>query len=223
MPGKHARILFAGKARAECDVRAPIENWSQKSGQFRWSVAVISVEKNDHIRTICVRKPRQTSAAVSAAQLSNNASALAFGDLGSAVSGIAVDHDDFRDAIGRKIGEHTADGLRFVMGRNDNGDSHATWPVTTTGMTGCAAPETSQLPKLDRRVPRRLRALPALGRAAPRSMLFPIPRPRGCPGIGMPRTRPAASAGQGPGEYRARFLLALDLEPPAQHGLRSDP
>ena len=59
----------------------------------------------------------------------------------------AVDNDDLRDEIGGQIGKHTANGLRFVMGRNDDRYSHADSLITTTGTRGAAVPATRRCPK----------------------------------------------------------------------------
>ncbi len=55
------------------------------------------------------------------------------GEIRRSVRRIAVDNDDLRDEIGRQVGKHTANGLRFVVGRNDDRHSHADSLITTRG------------------------------------------------------------------------------------------
>src|SRR5437660_464540 len=140
MPGQRPGVAGGPKARTHGDIGAILDNRSQENRQLRGSVAVVSVEENDHIRILRIRKPCQTSAPVSSARLLDDLCPRLSGEIGRSVSRIAVDNDDLRDEIGRQIGKHPANGLRFVMGRNDDRYSHADLLITTTGTRGAAVP-----------------------------------------------------------------------------------
>src|SRR3989442_4009699 len=185
MPGQRPGVAGGPKARTHGDIGAILDNRSQDNRQLRGAVAVVSVEENDHIRILRIRKPCQTSAPISSARLLDDLCPHLPGQTGRSVSRIAVDNDDLHDEIGRQIGKHAANGLRFVMGRNDDRYSHADSLITTTGTKGAAVPATRRCPKLDLRVPPRVRAMRAPEPVVPKSMTCPIPRPKGWPRTGM--------------------------------------
>src|SRR6059036_1298930 len=189
MPGQRPGVAGGPKARTHGDIGAILDNRSQENRQLRGSVAVVSVEENDHIRILRIPKPCQTSAPVSSARLLDDLCPHLSGEIGRSVSRIAVDNDDLRDEIGRQISKHTANGLRFVMGGNDDRYSHADCLITTKGMQGAAVPATRQRPRHDLRGPPRVRALRAPEPVVPKSMTCPTPRPKGWRGRGMPQRR----------------------------------
>jgi len=168
---------------------ALLEDRRQDNWQLRRAVAVVAVEENDHIRILRIRKPCQASAPVSSARFLDDLCPHLSREIGRSVSRIAVDNDDLGDEIGRQIGKHMANGLRFVMSRNDDRYSHADSLITTTGTTGAAGLATRRCPKLDPRVPPRVRARRAPEPVVPRSMTCPIPKSKGCRGTGMPQRR----------------------------------
>src|SRR5207253_6533649 len=175
MPGQRPGVAGGPKARTHGDIGAALDNRSQENRQLRGSVAIVSVEENDHIRILRIRKPCQASAPVASARLLDDLCSHLSGEIGRSVSRIAVDNDDFRDEIGRQIGKHTANGLRFVMGRNDDRYSHADSLITTKGTRGAAVPATRQCPRHDLRVPPRVRAMRSPEPAIPKPMTYPIP------------------------------------------------
>src|SRR5881392_3817005 len=189
VPRQRTGVAFAAEARTERNVSAPLDDRSQDNRQLRRAVAVVSVEENDHIRILRIRKPCQTSAPVSPAGFLDDLCPHLSGEIGRSVSRIAVDNDDLRDEIGRQISKHTANGLRFVMGGNDDRYSHADCLITTKGMQGAAVPATRQRPRHDLRGPPRVRALRAPEPVVPKSMTCPTPRPKGWRGRGMPQRR----------------------------------
>ena len=71
--------------------------------------------------------------------LLNHARSHLCGDLRRPIARVAVDNDDFRRQIRRKVRETLANRLRFIMGRDNDGDSHSTDPgrlATTTTEDG---------------------------------------------------------------------------------------
>src|SRR5439155_3932099 len=193
MPGQGPGVAGGPKARTHGDIGAILDNRSQENRQLRGSVAIVSVEENDHIRILRIRKPCQASAPVASARLLDDLCSHLSGEIGRSVSRIAVDHDDFRDEIGRQIGKHTANGLRFVIGWNDHRYSHADL-ITTTETRGASGPATRRRPSLDLRVLPPVRALRAPEPVVPKSTTCPIPRPTGSRGTGTRPRRPDASA-----------------------------
>src|SRR5215469_18596156 len=111
MPGKGAGIVFRAESRTERNVSTPLNDRSQKNRQFRWTVAVVAIEKNNHIRILCIRYTRQTSASISAARFFNNARPHPSGDVGCSIRRVAVDNDDLDDEIRMQIREHAANSL----------------------------------------------------------------------------------------------------------------
>src|SRR5262249_22208063 len=189
VPGQRAAAASAAEARAERNVSASLEYGSQDQRQLRRAVAVISVEKNDHIGILGICQPRQTSAPISSPWFLDDSCPHSLGEMGSSVRGIAVDNDDLRDDIARQIAKHTADGLRFVMCGNDDRYAHAGSLITTMETQDAAVPAMSRRPRRDLRVLLRVRAMRALEPVVPKSMTCPILRPKGGRGRGMRQPR----------------------------------
>src|ERR1700746_1932676 len=117
MPRQRAGGSFCTETRSKRNISPAFDNWRQEYRQLRWAVAVITVEEDNRIRIFCIRKARQTCAPVSPAWFSQNASAFARSDRGSSIGRVAVYNEDLGDQIGRQVVDHTADGLRFIVGR----------------------------------------------------------------------------------------------------------
>lgn len=93
-----------------------------------------------------MRKSRQASASVPPARLLNNLRPHFLGEVWRTITRIAVDNDDLGDEIGREIGKHAANGLRFVMRRNNDRDSHTDSLFTTRRMKGAGVPARRRSP-----------------------------------------------------------------------------
>ena len=76
---------FTAKARTERYVSSPIDDRSQEERQLRRAVAVVSIQKNDHIGILRIRKARQTGAAVPAKRFVEDAGSHFCCDLRSPV------------------------------------------------------------------------------------------------------------------------------------------
>ncbi len=112
------------QARAQGDIGTTVDDGSQKKRQLGRTIAVVSVEEDDYIGSAGIRDSGQTGLTVSATRFAEDAGSHLCGDFGSAVGGIAVYNQDFSDNIGREIGQDAANGLRFIVGRNDDRHSH---------------------------------------------------------------------------------------------------
>ena len=78
------------------------------------------------------------------------------GDLGCAVTRVAVNNQDLGDQVARQVGNNTADGRCLVIRRNNDRDSQGALPqITTTERMASAAPTVRRRPTFDRPVPPR--------------------------------------------------------------------
>ena len=92
------------KPGTQCDVSKPINDWCQEDWQFRGPVAVVTIQKHNHVRAICRGQTREARPSIAPARFLNNPSTHSRSDLGRPIIRIAVDNDDLRRQIGRKIG-----------------------------------------------------------------------------------------------------------------------
>ena len=118
-------MVLAADPRTKRNIRSPFDVRRQQNRQLRRAIAVVSVEENQYVRIVRPSQAGQAGASVSAPWFADDLRAPTLSDLWRSVTRIAVDNDDLCDQIGRQIGEHAANRLRFVMSRNDDGHSHA--------------------------------------------------------------------------------------------------
>src|SRR5262245_38837574 len=122
----------AAETRTERNVRTSIDQRSHEHRQLSRPIAVIAVEEDNYVGFLHIRHTGQTGAAITPTRFLDNLCSHLSSHFGCAICRIAVDDDDLGDAIERQIAKHTADRLRFVMSRDDDRDSHANLPITTT-------------------------------------------------------------------------------------------
>src|SRR5271166_4889414 len=172
------------KPRAQCNIRSAFSDGRQEKRQLSGSIAVVSVEKYNHVGDTGRGEPGQTGAPISAAWFAQNAGSHPFSNLSSSVCGVAVDHQDFGNKLGGKIGENAPDGLRFIMRGNDDGYAHWSWPGSPPRGIRPALCQSRRCPRPGPRALSRAPTMRGQEPAVPRSMPCPTPTSKGCRGTG---------------------------------------